>query len=110
MLLPETTLVHSHPFRTFDAQPKLPGVMMGKPCTAPAGLLARAGDVDAACQAYQLAIGLESDPAVRDFLQRRSAELRVAMSVLKMRRPTDKKTLRQSPNRSGRRAIVPTFE
>jgi RNA polymerase sigma-70 factor, ECF subfamily len=77
---------------------------------ARAGLLARAGDVDAACQAYQLAIGLESDPAVRDFLQRRSAELRVAMSVLKMPRPTDKKTLRQSPNRSGRRAIVPTFE
>ena len=53
---------------------------------------------------------LESDPAVRDFLQRRSAELRVAMSVLKMPRPTDKKTLRQSPKRSGRRAIVPTFE
>jgi RNA polymerase sigma-70 factor (ECF subfamily) len=38
--------------------------------------LARAGERAAAEQAYQRAIGLESDPAVREFLQRRRAELR----------------------------------
>jgi RNA polymerase sigma-70 factor (ECF subfamily) len=38
-------------------------------------LLARAGDVAAADAAYQTAIGLESDPAVRRFLQRRRADL-----------------------------------
>jgi RNA polymerase sigma-70 factor, ECF subfamily len=43
---------------------------------ARAGLLARAGDADAAERAYDQAIGLESDPAVRRFLQRRRAELR----------------------------------
>jgi len=43
---------------------------------ARAGLLARSGDVTAAEQAYQQAIGLESDPAVRNFLQQRRAELR----------------------------------
>jgi len=42
---------------------------------ARAGLLARSGDAAAADQAYARAIGLESDPAVRDFLQRRRAEL-----------------------------------
>jgi RNA polymerase sigma-70 factor, ECF subfamily len=42
---------------------------------ARAGLLARQGEVAAADQAYQRAIGLESDPAVRRFLQRRRAEL-----------------------------------
>jgi RNA polymerase sigma-70 factor, ECF subfamily len=42
---------------------------------ARAGLLARAGDVAAADQAYQQAIGLEPDPAVRRFLQQRRAEL-----------------------------------
>jgi RNA polymerase sigma-70 factor, ECF subfamily len=36
--------------------------------TARAALLARAGDVSAAQEAYQRAIGLESDPAVRRFL------------------------------------------
>ena len=41
-----------------------------------AGLLARTGDVDAADQAYQRAIGLESDRAVRRFLRQRRAELR----------------------------------
>src|SRR5262245_28870587 len=45
---------------------------------ARAGLLARSGAVDAAEEAYQRAIGLESDPAVRRFLQQRSAELRAA--------------------------------
>jgi RNA polymerase sigma-70 factor (ECF subfamily) len=43
---------------------------------ARAGLLARSGDTDAAEQAYDRAIGLEADPAVRDFLQRRLAQLR----------------------------------
>ena len=42
---------------------------------ARAGLLARAGAVDEADRAYQLAIGLESDPAVRGFLQERRAAL-----------------------------------
>jgi RNA polymerase sigma-70 factor (ECF subfamily) len=36
-------------------------------------LLARLGDADAAEQAYQRAIGLEADPAVRRFLLVRSA-------------------------------------
>jgi len=43
---------------------------------ARAGLLARTRDVDAAEQAYERAIGLESDPAVRRFLQRRCSALR----------------------------------
>ncbi|MGE5269020.1 MAG: RNA polymerase sigma factor [Thiohalocapsa sp.] len=43
---------------------------------ARAGLLARTGDVDGAEEAYQRAIGLESDPAVRRFLQQRRRELR----------------------------------
>ena len=43
---------------------------------ARAGLLARADDVAAADAAYQRAIGLESDPAVRRFLQQRRAQLR----------------------------------
>jgi RNA polymerase sigma-70 factor (ECF subfamily) len=42
---------------------------------ARAGLLARAGEVEAADQAYQRAIGLESDPALRDFLQQRRMAL-----------------------------------
>ncbi|HXM83200.1 MAG TPA: DUF6596 domain-containing protein [Burkholderiales bacterium] len=40
---------------------------------ARAGLLARTGRTDAADSAYERAIGLESDPAVRRFLQRRRA-------------------------------------
>jgi len=43
---------------------------------ARAGLLARVSEVDAADQAYERAIGLESDPAVRRFLQQRRSELR----------------------------------
>jgi RNA polymerase sigma-70 factor (ECF subfamily) len=43
---------------------------------ARAALLARAGDAAAADQAYAQAIGLESDPAVRRFLQRRQEALR----------------------------------
>jgi RNA polymerase sigma-70 factor, ECF subfamily len=42
---------------------------------ARAGLLARTGNAAAADGAYQRAIGLEADPAVRRFLQRRRAEL-----------------------------------
>ncbi len=41
---------------------------------ARAALLARAGQTDGADQAYQMAIGLEPDPAVRRFLQRRRVE------------------------------------
>jgi RNA polymerase sigma-70 factor, ECF subfamily len=43
---------------------------------ARAGLLARTAAVDAADHAYQRAIGLEADPAVRRFLQQRRAQLR----------------------------------
>jgi RNA polymerase sigma-70 factor (ECF subfamily) len=43
---------------------------------ARAGLLARTGEADAADEAYQRAIGLESDPAVRRFLARRRVALR----------------------------------
>jgi RNA polymerase sigma-70 factor (ECF subfamily) len=43
---------------------------------ARAGLLARTGAVEEADRAYELAIGLESDPAVRSFLQERRAALR----------------------------------
>jgi RNA polymerase sigma-70 factor, ECF subfamily len=43
---------------------------------ARAGLLARTAEVDAADQAYERAIGLEADPAVRRFLQQRRAQLR----------------------------------
>jgi RNA polymerase sigma-70 factor, ECF subfamily len=42
---------------------------------ARAGLLARTGDFAAADAAYERAIGLETDPAVRRFLQRRRGEL-----------------------------------
>lgn len=42
---------------------------------ARAGLLARAGQFDVADEAYVRAIGLESDPAVRRFLQQRRSEL-----------------------------------
>lgn len=44
---------------------------------ARAELLARVGAVDDADQAYQLAIGLESDAAVRRFLQQRRSAIRV---------------------------------
>jgi RNA polymerase sigma-70 factor (ECF subfamily) len=43
---------------------------------ARAGLLAAVADVDAAERAYQRAIGLEADPAVRSFLQARRQALR----------------------------------
>jgi RNA polymerase sigma-70 factor (ECF subfamily) len=43
---------------------------------ARAALLAKAGDLEAAGHAYEQAIGLERDPAVRSFLQRRAAMLR----------------------------------
>jgi RNA polymerase sigma-70 factor, ECF subfamily len=43
---------------------------------ARADLLARCGDDDAAHEAYEIAIGLERDPAVRSFLQRRQSALR----------------------------------
>jgi len=42
---------------------------------ARAALLARLGDREAADNAYALAIGLESDPALREFLERRRAML-----------------------------------
>ncbi len=43
---------------------------------ARAGLLARTGEAAAADEAYERAIGLEADPAVRRFLQARRADLR----------------------------------
>ena len=43
---------------------------------ARAELLARIGDIAAAAEAYQLAIGLEADPAIRRFLQQRHNALR----------------------------------
>ncbi|MER9584153.1 RNA polymerase sigma factor [Mesorhizobium sp. M0276] len=43
---------------------------------ARAGLLARLGQVPQACQAYDRAIGLERDPAVRRFLQGKRAALK----------------------------------
>jgi RNA polymerase sigma-70 factor (ECF subfamily) len=42
---------------------------------ARAGLLARSGDLAAADAAYERAIGLESDPAIRRFLQQRRARV-----------------------------------
>jgi RNA polymerase sigma-70 factor (ECF subfamily) len=45
-----------------------------------AGLLAKAGQIDLADQAYEQAIGLESDPAVRGFLQQRRTELKGSSS------------------------------
>jgi RNA polymerase sigma-70 factor (ECF subfamily) len=47
---------------------------------ARAALLAAAGDIDAADAAYQQAIGLERDPAVRRFLQHRRATMRGVMN------------------------------
>jgi RNA polymerase sigma-70 factor (ECF subfamily) len=43
---------------------------------ARAGLLARMGNAQAAAHAYERAIGLESDPAVRRFLQRCAGSVR----------------------------------
>jgi RNA polymerase sigma-70 factor (ECF subfamily) len=42
---------------------------------ARANLLGRTGSLDAARHAYQLAIGMESDPAVREYLRRRCEDL-----------------------------------
>jgi RNA polymerase sigma-70 factor (ECF subfamily) len=42
---------------------------------ARAGVLARAGDIAGADDAYRRAIGLEADPAVRQFLMRKQAEV-----------------------------------
>jgi RNA polymerase sigma-70 factor (ECF subfamily) len=49
---------------------------------ARAELLARCGEVRAADEAYERAIGLEPDPAVRSFLQRRRAQVAVTASTL----------------------------
>ncbi|HEX6018650.1 MAG TPA: DUF6596 domain-containing protein [Burkholderiaceae bacterium] len=46
---------------------------------ARAELLARCGKADAARQAYAQAIGLEREPAARRYLQRRAAELTIAL-------------------------------
>jgi RNA polymerase sigma-70 factor (ECF subfamily) len=53
---------------------------------ARAGLLARTGDARAAEEAYERAIGLESDPAVRRFLQQRRAELGASSGGTRPRR------------------------
>jgi RNA polymerase sigma-70 factor (ECF subfamily) len=47
---------------------------------ARAGLLGQSGDVEAADEAYERAIGLEADPSVRRFLQERRRELRFVPS------------------------------
>jgi predicted RNA polymerase sigma factor len=48
----------------------------GKPCCAAhAGLLARADVTAEALSAYNLAIGLECGPALREFLQHKHREL-----------------------------------
>ena len=47
---------------------------------ARADLLARSGDIEAAASAYEQAIGLEWDPAVRHFLQQRASATRSAKS------------------------------
>jgi RNA polymerase sigma-70 factor (ECF subfamily) len=54
---------------------------------ARAGLLARTGDLEAADGAYERAIGLEADPAVRRFLQGRRAALREREDRVRPRRP-----------------------
>ncbi len=48
---------------------------------ARAALLTRLGHCEGADQAYELAIGLEPDPAVRRFLQRRQAEMRASVPI-----------------------------
>ena len=50
---------------------------------ARAGLLARTGDAAAADTAYERAIGLERDPAVRQFLQERRSEIRPAPNAMR---------------------------
>jgi RNA polymerase sigma-70 factor (ECF subfamily) len=65
------------PAAGLDALPGDPRLAEYQPYwAARAGLLARTGEVEAADGAYEQAIGLEPDPAVRRFLQRRRAELR----------------------------------
>ena len=54
---------------------------------ARAELLARSGDAEAAAQAYEQAIGLERDPAVRRFLQQRAAALARGTERLEGLRP-----------------------
>ena len=49
----------------------LPALLGG----ARAGLLAKLGDVPAAARAYERAVGLECDPAVRAFLQEKKKAL-----------------------------------
>jgi hypothetical protein len=74
-----------------------------------AGLLARMGDVKAAGQAYELAVGLEPDAAVRAFLQRRCNELRQAPAPaggLKIIRPTQKTTSTPSLRQRARRGSL----
>jgi len=53
---------------------------------ARADLLARSGALEAALEAYSRAIGLESDPEVRDFLQQRAASARARSTALIGRR------------------------
>jgi RNA polymerase sigma-70 factor (ECF subfamily) len=57
-----------------DAEPRL--ATYQPYWAARADLLARTGDRGGAMDAYDVAIGLEGDPAVRRFLQRRAAALR----------------------------------
>ena len=59
------------------AIPETPALAQYQPYwAAKAGLLARCGHVQAADEAFSVAIGLETDPAVRAFLQKRRQALR----------------------------------
>ncbi len=65
-----------------DAVKDSPGLVQYQPYwAARAGLHARIGDVAAAERAYQLAIGLETDPAIRRFLQQKQSEL-ISVSMI----------------------------
>jgi len=66
---------YDHFVRLYDAATLPISIGRGAYWAARAGLLARSGERAAAEAAYERAIGLEADPAVRDFLQRRRSEL-----------------------------------
>jgi RNA polymerase sigma-70 factor, ECF subfamily len=64
------------PAAALEAMPADPRLADYQPWwAARADLLARSGERDAALQAFERAIGLESDGAVRAFLQQRAAAL-----------------------------------
>src|SRR5262249_15502664 len=71
---------------------------------ARAGLLARTGAAQAADQAYERAIGLEADPAVRAVLQQRRAALRAhqaSPAIHGSNKPSSPTTRASGPLRAG---------